>query len=99
MAGYGIPHPEIAQVHGISERTLERHCAEELATGKDGRQRQSRRVSFGAILGKNVKSDQARIAAAIFWAKTRMGWKDTTVLEHKNVEAEEQSLRNSIDQT
>ena len=34
MAEYGIPHPEIARVHGISERTLERHCAEELSTDK-----------------------------------------------------------------
>src|SRR5215831_13414972 len=63
--------------------------------------RQARRQptprSASTIMGDSVKSDHARITVAIFWAKTRMGWKETTVLEHKDGDAEEQSLRDSID--
>src|SRR5215813_2255320 len=97
MASYGIPHPEIARVHGISERTLERHCAEELATGKTVANTKVGEFLYSAIMGDSVKSDHARITAAIFWAKTSMGWKETTVVEHKDGDAEEQSLRDSID--
>src|SRR5262249_1816888 len=97
MAGYRIPPAVIARVHGISERTLERHCAEELATGKTDANVNVAGFLYGAIMGSAVKSDHARITAAIFWAKTRMGWKETQVLEHKDGDAEEQSLRDSID--
>jgi len=80
-----------------SQRTLERHCAEELATGKTVANAKVGEFLYSAIMGDSVKSDHARITAAIFWAKTSMGWKETTVVEHKDGDAEEQSLRDSID--
>ena len=35
-------------------------------------------------LGEAIKSEQVRMTAAIFYAKTKMGWKETVVNEQAN---------------
>jgi hypothetical protein len=36
------------------------------------------------VLGDAIKSEQVRMTAAIFYAKTKMGWKETVVNEQAN---------------
>jgi len=36
------------------------------------------------MLGDAIKSEQVRMTAAIFYAKTQMGWKETVVNEQAN---------------
>ena len=36
------------------------------------------------VLGDAIKSEQVRMTAAIFYAKTKMGWKETVVNEQVN---------------
>jgi hypothetical protein len=36
------------------------------------------------MLGDPIKSEQVRMTAAIFYAKTQMGWKETVVNEQAN---------------
>src|ERR1700757_3375391 len=79
MARYGIPHTEIARVIGISPPTLTKHFADELEIGATKANAQVGEFIFSTIIGvpipgrPPVTNDQARMTAAVFWAKTRMG--------------------------
>ncbi len=67
MAGYGIPHKDIARVHGVSEKTLRKHCKEELVAGGIEATAAVAKSLFNLAIGGNV-------AACIFWMKARAGW-------------------------
>jgi hypothetical protein len=88
MARYGIPQLEIARAIGITQPTLHRHFREELDTGATKANTQVGEVLFATIIGSTIPGrtpitdGRARVAAAIFWAKTRMNWRETTVHQH-----------------
>jgi hypothetical protein len=66
----GIQHEVIAKALGFSHDTLKRHFPEELEFGRIHANVAVAKSLFQmATVGENV-------AAAIFWAKTRMGWKE-----------------------
>ncbi len=67
MAGYGIPHKDIARVHGVSEKTLRKHCKEELVAGGIEATAAVAKSLYNLAVGGNV-------AACIFWMKARAGW-------------------------
>jgi hypothetical protein len=77
MVAVGIPQEQIAMVirDGIDADTLAKHFKKEireskiLANAKVG----------GTLFNKIMNGDTA---AAIFWAKTQMGWKETQAHEH-----------------
>lgn len=75
MAGYGLPQDQIAKVMRISEATLKKYYAEELSRGA---------AVANSLVAESLfkQCRQGNTTALIFWAKTRMGWKDTTALEH-----------------
>lgn len=79
MAAVGIPQDDIARIVGISAPTLRKHYRDELDLGA---------TKANARVGQNLwrqatKDDFRATTAAIFWAKTRMGWKEPpTTLEH-----------------
>jgi hypothetical protein len=88
MAGYGIPEQAIADKFGIAKNTLRKHFEAELKTGATTANSIVGEFLFATISGKNdFKDNPGRIAAAMFWAKTRMGWKETAVIEHKDLDA------------
>ena len=77
MAGYGVPELDIARVVGIDPKTLRRHYRDELATGH---------IKAGAkvaesLFHKATSDGPQSVTAAIFWLKTRVGWKETTAHE------------------
>jgi len=77
MAGYGVPEADIARVIGIDPKTLRKHYREELDTGH---------VKAGARVAENLYrkatgEGREAVTAAIFWLKTRCGWKETTAHE------------------
>ena len=77
MAGYGVPETDIAGVIGIDPKTLRRHYRDEL---KHGHVKANARVAES--LYRKATSDGAQsVTAAIFWLKTRAGWRDTSVHE------------------
>lgn len=75
MAGYGLPQDQIAQVMRISETTLKKYYGEELKRGA---------AVANSLVAESLfkQCRQGNTTALIFWAKTRMGWKDTTAHEH-----------------
>lgn len=87
MAACGIPDELIAVVLGVHDDTLRKHCAAELqAAGVEVKARVGGFI-VASILGLDgfpgrLKDDRARATLAIFFAKTRMGWRETIAAEH-----------------
>jgi hypothetical protein len=74
MTAYGIPQDAIAAVVGISEPTLRKHYAHEIATAQaEANARVALRL-FEHATGDSV-------AAAIFWMKVRAGWSEKQSIE------------------
>ena len=94
MARYGIPQDEIARAIGISRPTLLKYFAEEIETGATKANAQVGEFLFSTIIGAQipgrppVTDDRARVTAAIFWAKTRMNWKETSIHKHTGTEGD-----------
>ena len=82
MAGYGLTQQQVADVLGISEPTLQRRLADEFKVGID--------QCDGRILNnlKRFAMDESgahpgpTISAAIFYAKTRLGFHETQKIVH-----------------
>lgn len=74
MAQYGVPHEDIAVTIGMCVETMQRLYCRELAKG---------RAVANAKIGRRLfdKAMSGDTAALIFWAKTRMGWKETQKVE------------------
>ena len=82
MAGYGLTQAQAADVLGISEPTLQRRLADEFKVGIE--------QCDGRIVNnlKRIAMDEAgthpgpTVTAAIFYAKTRLGWHETQRIVH-----------------
>jgi len=77
MAGIGLKHDQIAKVIGVSDETLRKYYREELDTGE---------ARMNAMVAQNLYSiatskGTGSVAAAIFWMKTRAGWREKDRLE------------------
>lgn len=77
LSGYGIPLEQIAALvgDGISVETLVKHFQRELSLGK---------ARANSMVGKTLfqKAVDGDTGAAIWWSKTQLRWKETTVNEH-----------------
>ena len=76
MAGCGLPQDAIARALGIDEKTLRKHFRRQLDSSAD-----KANAQVGATLFKLAISGNCP-AASIFWMKSRLGWRETTRLEH-----------------
>ena len=78
MASVGIQQTHIAMVLEIHQDTLRKHFRKELDTAMT-----VANAKVAANLFKQATKDDPRaVGAAIFWAKTRMGWKEPVHVEH-----------------
>jgi len=78
-----INHDDIARAIGISDETMRKYYREELDTAKvraDAAVAQS--LLMQAVGGAEQNWREAVPAATIFYAKTRMGWKEKIGLDH-----------------
>jgi len=78
-----INHDDIARTIGISDETLRKYYREELDSAKvraDAAVGQS--LLMQAVGGTEQNWREAVPSATIFYAKTRMGWKETVGLDH-----------------
>ena len=70
---YGTPEHAIARVLKIDPKTLRKHFRDELDTAHI-----VANSAVGQSLYKKATGDGPQsVTAAIFWAKTRMGWRET----------------------
>lgn len=77
LSGYGIPQEQIASEIGVSVPTLHKHYREDLDAGLRQANAQVAQSLFRKATGDGPQS----VSAAIFWAKTRMGWVERTGVE------------------
>jgi hypothetical protein len=77
MAGYGVPELDIARVVGIDSKTLRKHYRDELDTGQI-----KATAKVAEFLFRKATTDGSQaVTAAIFWMKSRAGWKEPSVHE------------------
>ena len=81
MAGYGIPEADIATVLEIDPKTLRKHYRKELDKGHI---KSTAKVAEN-LYRKATGDGRESVIAAIFWLKTRAGWKETVVQEVNSV--------------
>ena len=75
MAGFGVPHVDIAIFLGIDAKTLRKHFRGELDRGTiEANVKVAQTLFTMATVDKNV-------AAAIFWMKARAGWREKQEVE------------------
>lgn len=81
----GIPQEDIAKAIGITRPTLNKHFKPELELGETKVKLNVGSFIVNSILGREggIKDERSRATLAIFFAKTRMDWKDT--LRHEGV--------------
>lgn len=84
MSGYGIPEDEICKVivnpqtgKAIDAKTLRKHFREELDSAAVIANSRVAQNLFTIATG----SGKGAVTAAIFWLKTRAGWKETNKVE------------------
>lgn len=79
MSAYGVPESDIALVVGIDAKTLRKHFRSELDRGHV-----EANAKVAESLFRKATSDGSQsVTAAIFWLKTRAGWKETAqAIEH-----------------
>ena len=73
MAGYGVPESDIARVLAIDAKTLRKYYREELDTGSV---KATAKVAEFLFRKATTEGPQC-VTAAIFWMKTRGGWRET----------------------
>jgi hypothetical protein len=85
-AAIGTPHEQIAKVMKLALNTLKRHYREELDLGL---------ARANAVVGGTLFAEAKRgnLTAAIFWMKTRGGWRETAKLEHGGVDGKPIEVR------
>jgi hypothetical protein len=73
MAAFGIPEANIARVVGIDAKTLRKHYRDELDMG----QTKATAKVAESLFRKATTDGPQSVTAAIFWLKTRGGWRET----------------------
>lgn len=74
LAGYGLLQPQIASIVGISVPTLAKYYRNEMDLGV---------AQTSAAVGKSLfqmATDDKNVQAAIWWSKSRMGWREAARL-------------------
>jgi len=74
MAGIGLTHDQISKVMHISDETLRKYYKDELETGDAKTTAMVAQNLFNIATG----TGQGAVTAAIFWMKTRAGWREVT---------------------
>ncbi len=74
LSAVGTRHVDMAQKLGITHDTLVKHYKTEIEDG---------RIDANASIAQTLfqQAKEGNTAAAIFWLKTRAGWKETSAME------------------
>ena len=89
LRSYGVPIKEVAAYIGIDDKTLYKYYREELENSAIKANANVGKFLYQAASGQALTTGATYsdcVRAAMFWAKTRMGWKETNVQEHTGVD-------------
>ena len=85
LRSYGVPIKEVAAYIGIDDKTLYKYYRDELENSAIKANANVGKFLYHAASGQALATGATHsdcVRAAMFWAKTRMGWKETNVQEH-----------------
>ncbi len=85
LYSYGITQEEIARFIGIDPKTLRLHYRDELDSAHIKANAKVGQFLFQNASGQTLKDGASHsdcVRAAMFWAKTRMGWRETQNIDH-----------------
>lgn len=85
LYSFGIPQEEIARYVGIDAKTLRKYYREELDISVTKANAAVGRFLYQNASGQALKDGASHadcVRAAMFWAKTRMGWRETQQIDH-----------------
>ena len=85
LRSYGVPIKEVAAYIGIDDKTLYKYYRAELEQSAMKANANVGKFLYQAASGQALTTGATYsdcVRAAMFWAKTRMGWKETNVQEH-----------------
>ena len=85
LRSYGVPIKEVAAYIGIDDKTLYKYYRKELENSAIKANANVGKFLYQAASGQAIAQGASHgdcVRAAMFWAKTRMGWKETNVQEH-----------------
>ena len=85
LRSYGVPIKEVAAYIGIDDKTLYKYYRDELENSAIKANANVGKFLYQAASGQALATGATHsdcVRAAMFWAKTRMGWKETNVQEH-----------------
>ena len=85
LRSYGVPIKEVAAYIGIDDKTLYKYYKDELENSAIKANANVGKFLYQAASGQAIAQGASHgdcVRAAMFWAKTRMGWKETNVQEH-----------------
>lgn len=85
LRSYGVPIKEVAAYIGIDDKTMYKYYRPELEQSAMKANANVGKFLYQAASGQALKDGASYsdcVRAAMFWAKTRMGWKETDVHEH-----------------
>ena len=85
LYSYGITQEEIARFIGIDPKTLRLHYRDELDSAHIKANAKVGQFLFQNAIGQTLKDGASHsdcVRAAMFWAKTRMGWRETQNIDH-----------------
>ena len=88
LVSFGTPQEDIAKYIGVSHPTLRKHYSEEIKISSIKANAQVGKFLFNLASGNAMKQGASYAEcsrAAMFWAKTRMGWRETNVHEHGGI--------------
>ena len=86
LRSYGVPIKEVASYIGIDDKTLYKYYREELENSAIKANANVGKFLYQAASGQALTTGATYsdcVRAAMFWAKTRMGWKETNIQEVK----------------
>ena len=86
LRSYGVPIKEVAAYIGIDDKTLYKYYRDELENSAIKANPNVGKFLYQAASGQALTTGATYsdcVRAAMFWAKTRMGWKETNVQEVK----------------
>lgn len=85
LASFGVTQEDIAAFIGISKPTLAKYYPDELRVSSIKANATVGKYLYNLASGMALKNGATHgdcSRAAMFWAKTRMGWRETDRLEH-----------------
>ena len=85
LCSFGVPQESIAEFLGIDAKTLRKYYRDELNSAVIKANAAVGRFLYQNASGQTLANGATHsdcVRAAMFWAKTRMGWRETNQIDH-----------------